>query len=626
MRRIISCLCLIFTLALNGAVIDDFSAPKEWAAFDADNPAPKAEFTGDKMVLTTGGGAKDKIWCRAFASKPGKAIEFELTADAANNPNSYVYIVLRTRRDGANIITETVKIKPGEKQRISIPNNGRFLWRDQFFVLVCLHDAAQPMKVTVSSIVMPEKESIEMIFRDTPELKQKRAKQLLTAHTVQIDTDFPYYKNRSAESIASEIELAGFNGVYYYAMRQESIIRELVAELQKRNISVALMTLPNLVYWGEAEMAATLPSGWQDWLMQFTGNKMDIYRFIGFVYPEYNQWYKKYLNEMLKENNFDGFTFAEIMYPIYDGPEENPPFYGDVSPGFQAAFKKATGNNDFPDFTDPASPDYFKTNTKLYDALVEYRVKTINDFYDDIINAPDGARASAPGIMFATWTLGINIPDGVNKLRIWEGNDIGEMIRRVKPDMHFIQTHAPDWSNPNLKPDYAVAYKPFFDAIRQADSKVKVAMQADLGSLARSRRSPEWNDVFYRTCREQGIDSTTYYEFGLRHELYSAPPKLMAAKVTEVGIDLYFDQRIGSDSPEVMRNRDIHGALVTNATVDGNILRITLDKPLKQSGEILIPCGGIGDMPEVRYPASHVPPMPRGPVNRIPTGTTISIT
>ncbi len=315
------------------------------------------------------------------------------------------------------------------------------------------------------------------------------AQKLLNGKTVQIDTGFPYYQNRSVESIASEIALNGYEGVYYFVMIGGGVRDGLIDELHKNNLAVGLMTLPSIVYATDESLAGLLPANHREWLIEFTGPDMSIYRFIGFIYPEYNEWLKKYLNNLLDNNSFDGFTFAEVMYPLYDGPARAVPFYGDVSANFQEAFKKATFNVDFPEFFDKSSPNYFKTNTKLYNDLVEYRVKTINDFYDDIVNSSTGVRANHPNLMFATWTLGINIPNGVDKLREWEGNDIAAMIAQVKPDMHFIQTHAPDWNNPTLVSSYPLLYKPFFDAIRSTNPQMKIGMQADFGSTAAARRS-----------------------------------------------------------------------------------------------------------------------------------------
>lgn len=438
-------------------------------------------------------------------------------------------------------------------------------------------------------------------FIDTPELKAARCERLLRAKTVQIDTDFEYYKNRSADSIASEIEVNGFGGVYYFVIRDGALNRQVVEELQRRAIPVALMTLPAMVYLTEQELDALLPSNWRDWKVRFTGDAMEQYIFIGFNYPEYRAWYKPYLIKILRDNNFDGFTFAEVMYPITDGPERNPPFYGDVSANFRQSFMQDTGSDAFPNFTAPESSDYFKRNVALYLKLVEYRVKMINEFYNDIINSPDGIRAAVPNIKFATWTLGINLPDGVNKLRIWEGNDIASMISLVKPDIHFIQTHAPDWSNPALPPDYPLAYKPFFEAVHQADPHVKIALQADFGSLEPIRRPPEWRKKFYESARNAGVDTTTYYEFSLRWEVYNAAPELKAIEASGTAAKLRFDQRLGADAARIVTGRKIGGATIIDAAVDGNTLILELGSPLAEGKLASIDISGIASDPAVRF-------------------------
>lgn len=640
MRKLlsISLLSTVLPLALSAAV-EDFTSyadtealRKSWTGFGGDNPAPAVTLSAldgaPAMELATAGGPGDKVIVRELAAQPGERLTFTIHSDVKNAPGAYAYVALRPGRNAGNLVLHDFKLVPGQPLKVDIPNSGRFNWQDYVSMLICLHDAGAPMRVTVGAIDLPGAIPPHE-FHDTPEARKARREKLLHGRTTQIDTAFPYYHNRSGESIASELRVNGFEAVYYYTGMDTGLRSGLVGEMQRQGLGVGLMTLPSLVYWDEAQLAERLPAGWRDWLIRFTGNEMDLYRFIGFVYPEYNRWYKKYLNGMLTRHRFDAFTFAEIMYPVYDGPEKNPPFYGDVSPGFQAAFKAATGNAKFPNFTDPADPDYFKTNTGLYRELVEYRVKTIDDFYDDIINGPGGAREAMPGILFATWTLGINIPDGVAKLREWEGNDITAMIRRVKPDLHFIQTHAPDWANPVLPGDYPLAYKPFFDAVRAADPGVKVGMQADLGSLGPSRRDPAWRKKFYEACKEAGVDTTTYYEFGLRWEIYSLPPRLCEIRRDGDTLQLVFDQRLGADAAALMKGRELKGKKrsyrVTECRWDGNLLRLKLDA-LPAIGELLaVPVGGVADDPAVRFPASNLEPMPRGPVNAVPAGTEVAL-
>ena len=630
----IGLLSAVLPLALPAAV-EDFKSyadtealRKSWTGFGGGNPAPSASLStldgAPARELSTSGEPGDKVIVRELAVQPGERLTFTMHSDMKNAPGAYAYVALRSDRNAGNLVLHDFRLVPGQPVRVEIPNEGRFNWQDQVAMLICLHDAGAPMRVTVGAIDLPGAAPARE-FHDTPEARRERREKLLHGRTVQIDTAFPYYHNRSNESIASELRVNGFDGVYYYTGTDTGLRPGLVGEMQRQKLGVGLMTLPSLVYWSEAQLAERLPAGWRDWLIEFTGSGMDIYRFIGFVYPEYNAWYKNYLNGMLLRHRFDAFTFAEIMYPIYDGPEKNPPFYGDVSPGFQAAFKRATGSETFPNFTDPADPDYFRTNTGLYRQLVEYRVRTIDDFYDDIINGPGGAREAAPGILFATWTLGINIPDGVAKLREWEGNDIVTMIRRVKPDLHFIQTHAPDWANPALPGDYPLAYQPFFDAVRTANPDVKIGMQADLGSLGPSRRDPAWQKQFYDACRKAGVDTTTYYEFGLRWEIYSQPPRLCEIRRDGDTLLLVFDQRLNAESAILMKGRELRGKdrsyRIAECRWDGNLLRLKPDALPAADEELTVPVGGVADDPAVRFPASNLEPMPRGPVNTIPSGT-----
>ncbi len=630
----IGLLSAVLPLALPAAV-EDFKSyadtealRKSWTGFGGGNPAPSASLStldgAPAMELSTSGEPGDKVIVRELAVQPGERLTFTMHSDMKNAPGAYAYVALRSDRNAGNLVLHDFRLVPGQPVRVEIPNEGRFNWQDQVAMLICLHDAGAPMRVTVGAIDLPGAAPARE-FHDTPEARRERREKLLHGRTVQIDTAFPYYHNRSNESIASELRVNGFDGVYYYTGTDTGLRPGLVGEMQRQKLGVGLMTLPSLVYWSEAQLAERLPAGWRDWLIEFTGSGMDIYRFIGFVYPEYNAWYKNYLNGMLLRHRFDAFTFAEIMYPIYDGPEKNPPFYGDVSPGFQAAFKRATGSETFPNITDPADPDYFRTNTGLYRQLVEYRVRTIDDFYDDIINGPGGAREAAPGILFATWTLGINIPDGVAKLREWEGNDIVTMIRRVKPDLHFIQTHAPDWANPALPGDYPLAYQPFFDAVRTANPDVKIGMQADLGSLGPSRRDPAWQKQFYDACRKAGVDTTTYYEFGLRWEIYSQPPRLCEIRRDGDTLLLVFDQRLNAESAMLMKGRELRGKdrsyRIAECRWDGNLLRLKPDALPAAGEELTVPVGGVADDPAVRFPASNLEPMPRGPVNTIPSGT-----
>ena len=444
-----------------------------------------------------------------------------------------------------------------------------------------------------------------------------RARKLLHGRTVEVDLGFAVYKNRSARSIAEEIVANGVEGVYYFVTAEHAVRKDVIAELHKRGVPVAAMAIASGAYLPVDER----PEGWEKYRMEFTNSRMDEYKFMSFVHRDYAIWMKHRIVRLINEYGFDGFTFAEAMYPITDGLERQDVLYGDISPAFQAAFKNATGDTVFPEFVDSAKPNYYKSIPKIYNDLVEFRIRTVNDFYNEVVNGEDGVREKCPGVFVATWTMGISIPNGVAKLREWEGQDIPSMITQVKPDMHFIQTHWPDWSNHELRGDYPLLYKPFLDLIKKTDPNMPIGFQTDLVSEPGARRPPDWQKLFYETCEQLKLDCTTYYIFCLRWAVYREPPQLCTVRLVWKDIvELCFDKRISNECGNIVLNRKMivvdngKSYSVISADVDGNLLKVVLDGDLSGATEITVDIGGIKDDPDYRL-------APKGEVNIVPAGT-----
>jgi hypothetical protein len=444
-----------------------------------------------------------------------------------------------------------------------------------------------------------------------------RAKKLLCGRTVTVDFSFDMYKDRSARSVAEEIAANGYDGVYYFVTADSIARKDIISELQKRDIPVAVLVIASGAYLPDEER----PKGWEKYRMEYTSHEMDEYKFMSFVHKDYAVWMKHRIVKLINKNGFDGFTFAEAMYPVADGLERRKVLYGDISPAFQAEFKKATNNTVFPEFVDHNQPNYYKKIPKVYNDLVVFRIKTVNDFYDEVVNGKDGVREKCPGIFVASWTLGISIPNGVEKLRELEGDEVSSMIKQVKPDMHFIQTHAPDWLNPDLKSDYPLLYKPFFDEIKNASPNMPIGFQADFGSQLVARRSLDWQKIFYDTCDQLKLDSTTYYEFSLRWAVYERPPQLCKISlISKDAVELCFDKRISKDCNSVVWGRKIivadNGKSYTaeSAEVDGNLLKVVLDGNLSGVKEVTVHIEGIKDDPNYRL-------APKGKVNVVPADT-----
>ncbi|MCE5341803.1 MAG: hypothetical protein LLF92_11865 [Planctomycetaceae bacterium] len=136
-----------------------------------------------------------------------------------------------------------------------------------------------------------------------------RAKKLLHAKTVQIDLGFDIYKDRSARSIAEEIIANGYEGVFYFVTSDKGIRKDVIEELQKRDIPVAALLCASGTYMPEDERI----KDWEKYRMEFTNNSMDQYKLMTFIDKDYLAWMKNRVVAILSKNGFDGFTFAEVI-------------------------------------------------------------------------------------------------------------------------------------------------------------------------------------------------------------------------------------------------------------------------------------------------------------------------
>lgn len=450
-----------------------------------------------------------------------------------------------------------------------------------------------------------------------PDLKE----QLLTASAAHIDPLFGYYANRSPESIAWELSVNNYNAAYCFAVTPAACSHELNRALRERGISSVLIAFPSWIYLSDADMDRYLPPQWRDWLMEFTNPGSKQWKFISYIYPEYTEWYAGYLAGLVADYNYDGVGLIEVMYPVYDGLSKNPPEFGDISEGFRQAFERATGCKKLPDFTDPASPEYYKNNPGLLDKFLSFRTESITRFYTSVMAE---VRRRNPGVKIISWALGVSESGGAEKIRFYNGSDTYSLVKSVQPDIHIIQTHWPDWTNPHLPPDYVKHYQPFIEAARAACPGVKVGVQSDYGSLPQMRRNLEWVKAHRTACSEL-LDNFLVYEFSLRDEVYSEAPELRTAFADDSPgmITLVFDQRLALSCGTLMTGRIIKGAAdyaVLSASVDGNLLKLTLSASPSPGERLTVPVGGISDDPAFRLPLSQHDPKPNGRVNRIPDG------
>ncbi|AQQ71971.1 hypothetical protein SMSP2_02350 [Limihaloglobus sulfuriphilus] len=373
---------------------------------------------------------------------------------------------------------------------------------------------------------------------------------------VQLSQGSPYMQNRTVESIASELAVNGVESIFVMQTSVNGLKPGLIDALRSRDIAPGLMLFADAVYTPTSE----LPEGWEQWKMGFLNTPGNNH--LSFIHDGFREWMKQRAVSLCNDNGFAAVTFAEPMYPVYDGITKSSVRYADVSQAYQDIFKADTGESEFPNFTDPSDPHYFKTDTALYQKLVQHRIDSITDYFDEIINGEAGLRESAPDTMVITWSLACSKLEngGVDILPEWEGNDAYSIVKNAKPDMHYYQTHWPDWVDPQLSPEHVYSYIPNFRECWKAAPQVTVGVQDDIGSHDNMRRSNEYYQKYLEACAAAGAVNSTYYCFSLRSDVYNSAPQLKRISLND-GYEMP-DMAVSALSAEVDQRADENGRLL----------------------------------------------------------------
>jgi hypothetical protein len=404
------------------------------------------------------------------------------------------------------------------------------------------------------------------------------------SRSVIVDPHFAYYKDRSPESIVEEIKVNGYDDVRLVAVNESDINGSLVKAFRENGFKVWMLTFVNGVY-----STADLPEGWQKWQMKLRGDKQTS----GFTYlclnnPLYLSWKKKQLVAALNKHPFHGIDLAEAFIPAYNGPESE--FYGCLCERCAEAFKKMYPEvPGIPDFSDSKSPRWWKTDKMLYEKWIGFRVATVVNFLDELVNGKDGIREKCPDVRVCTWSLGLDVPDQLAKLREWEALDAAAIVRRVKPDVHMIQTDWPDWIKENLKPTYALRYKPIADSVREVSPNIQIMLQCDIGSQKQMRRGREWIRQVEEVAKKIGCESTTYYEYHLGDYIYTEPPRVISAVLKDGVIRVVFNKRLDSTQAANISSYSLSSGRVDFAKADGNVVLLSVSGA--QEGVVLTVSG-----------------------------------
>jgi hypothetical protein len=417
--------------------------------------------------------------------------------------------------------------------------------------------------------------------------------------SLQIDPTFPYYLNRSVESVASEIRSTGYRIVRYILTAESNLNPALLAEFHRQGIGVWYVTFCNGTY-----TAKDLPAGWERWRMVtrtvLEGKAPDpSFLHLCLNNPEYRAWKKQVVTRLLRDHPFQGVDLVEPHWPEYPGPTS--PAYGCFCTSCQAAFKRLYPEEEgLPDLLHPDGPRGEQGNPALWAKWIEFRTRTLTEFLDDLVNGQGSIRRGAPRAKVCVWTLPLTEPDGVERMRRDSGEDAARVARVVRPDLYCFQTHWPDWTRPDLAPDYVEKFKPFFEQVRSVAPRMPLMVQADTGSGKDNRRSWKWIHQFEAACARLGVGSTTCYEYFIGDYIYTDPPRIFEAKPGGDGtVALHFTKRLDpATAGDVARYRTNYGRVVA-AKVDGSIVRLSL-AGVARGATVTITAARIGDDTSVR--------------------------
>ena len=392
---------------------------------------------------------------------------------------------------------------------------------------------------------------------------------------IQIDPGFPYYQGRSEASIAEELVLNDYTIVHYFITNENGINIKLVEELKKAGLEVWALVLGNGSY-----STANFPTDWPSWQMKHLGKIYPGFTFFCMNNKDYREWKKASLAKVINAAPFDGVELAESYLPEINGFSSGA--YACLCDHCLEIFKEKFGEEPL-NFSKPSDSRYYRRNKDLYEKWIQFRVFTVNDFLNDIVNGKGGLREAKPGIMISTWSLGIDEgKNSVTTIREMQGLDALSLVKTVKPDRHTIQTHWPDWVKEDLPPDYIKSYAAFADPLKEAFPDLALMLQTDIGSQMQMRRSDKWLEDFYTAAKELGYQSVMSYEYHLALDMYNKAPSLkMVKRLPNNRLQLSFDRRVDkytgedTDSYQILSSND--EAYVSMALVDGNRIILLLN-------------------------------------------------
>ena len=326
-------------------------------------------------------------------------------------------------------------------------------------------------------------------------------------NSIQLDPLVFYSSGISIDQLIKDLKKANIGAVHFMFVntwdgtRNDSMLKpELIKALKDNNISMWLMVLGNCFY-----SKPNFPISWEMGLLTpYSG----VY-FYTFHHPDFVAWQVNRVRNFI--NNYPdlvGIEFAESYFPEWKTLQNNG-FYGDVSPFALNKFSK-----DYLNESNVYSFNDIRNNPTLYNKWVTFRADAVTNFNMEIKKA---IKAANPKVLFASWGMGIR-NGSLKELKEHFGLDMEKIVSDVKPDVFFIQTSSQDWSDESLDPSYYKSYDYVFNALKKANSTIKIGIQADIAShsyhnpSARKRNGVWWKN-FMDAVTNHGYYTNTSYEY-----------------------------------------------------------------------------------------------------------------
>jgi len=384
--------------------------------------------------------------------------------------------------------------------------------------------------------------------RPLPDSAIPRLQQLHGLGTL-ADFSFYYYRNRSPRGLAREIKARGFSWLCGYSSRTTP---ELVEAFHDEGMAFVLFLWGTIIYSPGTLSPPPPDSGKQ----VFVGGAQAPDANPVFYCPnsqEYVEWYRKMVHDQVHRVPADMIMMTESFLGEWGGPDATT--YGCFCDSCRSRFLQVyPEETNLPDFQNPASPRYWKTNRVLYERWITFRADSVKKFqqatYDAVIQ-------ELPNVAIAGNMLAIDDPQGISKVREYNAQDVNLLANAMPWDFFYLQAHFPDWLKISLDAEQHIrSYVPFLTAIRSNAPKLRVGVTTDSGSNMGMRRSLAWLHACALAAKQDGFSSFAPYEYSISRFIYEEPPTVIGIKPDGAGkkLEVIFSKRVDSSTAQNTSN------------------------------------------------------------------------